>query len=132
MHRIMHFTHVRNLAGILRAGCLRADASVDRGSALQVEAADLGIKASRKEIRIPLAPYGCVADYVPFYLAPRSPMLFKLHKGGVATYTQAEDPRRHPRLSAAETVIQAGMSCLFSDGQLCGVRHASVQRYESS
>ena len=115
MHRIMHFTHVRNLAGILRAGCLRADASVDRGSALQVEAADLGIKASRKEIRIPLAPYGCVADYVPFYLAPRSPMLFKLHKGGVATYTQGQDPLIY-LVSAAETVIQAGMSCLFSDG----------------
>jgi ssDNA thymidine ADP-ribosyltransferase, DarT len=115
MHRIMHFTHIRNLAGILRAGCLRADASVDRASALQVEAADLAIKASRKEISVTLAPYGRVADYVPFYFAPRSPMLYKLHKGGVPTYTEGQDPLVH-LVSAAETVIHAGMSCLFSDG----------------
>lgn len=27
-----------------------------------------------------------MADYVPFYFAPRSPMLFRIHKSGVATY----------------------------------------------
>jgi hypothetical protein len=71
-----------NLPGILEAGCLQADSLVDRGSLL-VEAADLKIKADRKKIRITLAPHGCVADYVPFYFAPRSSMLFKLAKGGV-------------------------------------------------
>lgn len=71
---IMHFTHVRNLPGILAAGCLHADNRVDRRSALAVEAADLEIKNSRRAIRIGLAPFGCVADYVPFYFAPRSPM----------------------------------------------------------
>ena len=45
----MHFTHVRNLPGILEAGCLQADSLVDRGSALLVEAADLGIKAEKEE-----------------------------------------------------------------------------------
>jgi hypothetical protein len=74
-HLIMHCTHVRNLPGILEAGCLQAESLVDRGSLL-VEAADLKIKADRKKIRITLAPHGCVADYVPFYYAPRSPMLF--------------------------------------------------------
>ncbi|HXL96363.1 MAG TPA: DarT ssDNA thymidine ADP-ribosyltransferase family protein [Streptosporangiaceae bacterium] len=58
-HSIMHFTHVDNLPGILAAGCLLADSLVDRSSALQVEAADLDIKAVRKRTRVPLAPHGC-------------------------------------------------------------------------
>jgi hypothetical protein len=111
----MHFTHVRNLPGILEAGCLQADSLVDRGSALLVEAADLGIKAERKKIRITLAPYGCVADYVPFYFAPRSPMLFKLAKGGVPTYTDGQDPLIY-FVSTVEAVVQAGLRYLFSDG----------------
>lgn len=111
----MHFTHVRNLPGILEAGGLQADSLVDRGSALLVEAADLGIKADRKKIRITLAPYGYVADYVPFYFAARSPMLFKLAKGGVPTYTDGQDPLIY-LVSTVETVVQAGLPYLFSDG----------------
>jgi ssDNA thymidine ADP-ribosyltransferase, DarT len=53
-HRIMHFTHVDNLPGILAAGGLLADSLVDRSSALQVEAADLDIKSVRKRTRVPL------------------------------------------------------------------------------
>jgi ssDNA thymidine ADP-ribosyltransferase, DarT len=80
-----------------------------------VEAADLGIKAERKKIRITLAPYGCVADYVPFYFAPRSPMLFKLAKGGVPTYTDGQDPLIY-LVSTVEAVVKAGLPYLFSDG----------------
>jgi hypothetical protein len=111
----MHFTHFRNLRGILEAGCLQADSIVDRGTALLVEAADLGIKSSRREIRIILAPYGCVADYVPFYFAPRSPMLFKLARGGVPTYTEGQDPLIY-FVTTVEAVVQAGLRYLFSDG----------------
>ena len=91
-HFIMHFTHVSNLSGIFAGRCLLADSFVDRSFALQVEAADLEIKTVRKSMLVPLAPYGCVADYVPFYFAPRSPMLYKLHKGGVPNYTGGQDP----------------------------------------
>lgn len=114
-HLIMHFTHVRNLSGILAAGCLQADSVVNHQSDLQVEAADLEIKARRKAILIRLAPYGCVADYVPFYFAPRSPMLYKLAKGGVPTYTDGQDPLIY-LVSTVETVAWAGLQCLFSDG----------------
>lgn len=114
-HLIMHFTHVRNLPGILEAGCIQADSLVDRGSALLVEAADLGIKAARKKIRITVAPYGCVADYVPFYFAPQSPMLYKLAKGSVLTYTDGQDPLVY-LVSTVGAVVEAGLPYLFSDG----------------
>jgi hypothetical protein len=114
-HPVMHFTHVSNLPGILDAGCLQADSVVDRRAALRVEAADLGIKAGRKQIPILVPPYGRVADYVPFYLAPRSPMLFKLARGGVPTYTEGQDPLIY-LVSTAEALSAAGLRCLFSDG----------------
>lgn len=118
-HLIMHFTHIKNLPGILDAGCLQADNRVDRRSALRVEAADLGIKAARKMIRVSLAPYGCVADYVPFYFAPRSPMLYKLAKRSVSTYVHGQDPLIY-LISTVEAVTHAGLRCLFSDGN-CAV-----------
>ncbi len=111
----MHFTHVRNLPGVLAAGCLNADSVVDRESALGAEAADPSIKATRRTIRVPLAPFGCVADYVPFYFAPRSPMLYKLAKGGVPTYSDGQDPLVY-LVSTTETIAQAGLRYLFSDG----------------
>jgi hypothetical protein len=114
-HSIMHFTHVKNLQGILAAGCLQADSLVDRSSALKVEAADLEIKAVRRRVQVPLAPYGCVADYVPFYFAPRSPMLYKLANGGVPNYTDGQDPLVY-LVSSAETVAASGAPFLFSDG----------------
>lgn len=114
-HLIMHFTHVRNLPGVLAAGCLNADSVVDRESALGAEAADPSIKATRRTIRVPLAPFGCVADYVPFYFAPRSPMLYKLAKGGVPTYSDGQDPLVY-LVSTTETIAQAGLRYLFSDG----------------
>lgn len=112
---IVHFTHVRNLPGVLAAGCLRADNQVDRRSVLAVEAADLEIKRSRRTIRVGLAPYGSVADYVPFYFAPRSPMLYKLAKGGVPTYTEGQDPLIY-LVSTVGAIAAAELRWLFSDG----------------
>jgi hypothetical protein len=111
----MHFTHVTNLSGILTAACLQADSLVDRSSALRVEAGDLEVKARRKQRRVPLAPFGRVADYVPFYFAPRSPMLFALARGNVPTYSDGQDPLVY-LVSSAEAIADAGQPCLFSDG----------------
>jgi hypothetical protein len=114
-HGILHFTHIRNLAGILAHGGLKSDSSVDRSQSLQVEAADLDIKASRRVIPIPRAPFGCVGDYVPFYFAPRSPMLYKLSKGSVPNYQDGQAPLIY-LVSSVLKVLEVGRPCLFSDG----------------
>jgi hypothetical protein len=111
----MHFTHVKNLPGILATGCLQADSLVDRSSALQVEAADPAVKSRRKVRHVRLPPFGQVAEYVPFYFAPRSPMLLTLAKGNVPTYTDGQDPLIY-LVSSTETVAATGIPCLFSDG----------------
>jgi hypothetical protein len=116
-HSLMHFTHVGNLPGILSDGCLQADNLVSARSCLMVEAGEPAIKASRRQRQVAVRgeSRGCVADYVPFYFANRSPMLYKIAMGGVPSYTDGQDPLVY-LVTAVETVTAAGLHWLFSDG----------------
>lgn len=49
------------------------------------------VKALRATRRVPVEPGGDVADYVPFYFAPRSPMMYVIHCGGVPSYRDGTD-----------------------------------------
>src|SRR5689334_2142065 len=88
--RILHFTHLRHLPTILSEGALYADSVV--GARLTHEVGDRGIKANRRELEVTCGPGGHPCDYVPFYFAPRSPMLFKIAIGGVPHYQEGQDP----------------------------------------
>jgi hypothetical protein len=85
--QIMHFTHIDNLAGIVAAGLL-ADGNTPP---LSVECADVEVKLRRRVRRVPIPPGGVVADYVPFYFAPRSPMLYRIFKGTVLGYQGSQN-----------------------------------------
>ncbi len=74
---IYHFTHVNNLKAIRAAGFLRCD-SVAREGMTRTEVGDPDIKESRRRRVIPIEPRGRVGDYVPFYFAPRSPMMYRI------------------------------------------------------
>ncbi|GAA3908194.1 DUF4433 domain-containing protein [Actinoplanes auranticolor] len=74
---IYHFTHIDNLEAIRTAGILRCDAVAREGmTRTEVGAAD--IKESRRRRTIPIEPGGRVGEYVPFYFAPRSPMMYRI------------------------------------------------------
>ena len=68
---IFHFTHVDNFPSILNNG-LFADASIDYDKYVNIGSAE--IKNRRKSMLVPFG--GSVASYVPFYFAPRSPMMY--------------------------------------------------------
>lgn len=60
-------------------------------------------------------PGGKVCDYVPFYFAPCSPMLFSIKCGNV----QGVDPNQARLVylvSSTETMYDAGLECVFTDG----------------
>jgi hypothetical protein len=59
---------------------------------LAVEIGEDRIKEQRRRRPVPIPPGGFVADYVPFYFAARSPMLYTISRGNVPAYQEGQDP----------------------------------------
>ncbi|MBQ1074885.1 DUF4433 domain-containing protein [Micromonospora sp. C31] len=114
---IMHFTHIDNLPAILTAGRLVADNLV--GRRLLTDAGSASIKASRRTRSVTCPPGGVVADYVPFYFAPRSLMMYRIAKehenGQAGCYPGGDDPLVY-LVSSVDRVHAAGLRWVASDG----------------
>jgi hypothetical protein len=91
---ILHFTNVANLPTILAGGGLWSDADLVRMGTVLVRSGDASIKARRMATNIQggFGRGGCVGDYVPFYYAPRSPMLYSISSGNVPGVSADQDP----------------------------------------
>lgn len=117
----MHFTHVDNLPRILADGCLRSDNAV--GARLVTDVGARGIKEQRRRRMVPCPPGGVVADYVPFYYAERSPMMYRIacdHRDGApGRYPGGDDPLVY-LVSSVDRVAGAGLKWVASDGN-CAV-----------
>ena len=117
LHReVLHFTHVDNLPAIVEAGCLKSDRLARE--ALRNEVGDASIKALRREKPVRVAPGGCVGDYVPFYFAPLSPMMYRIacdHRDSRPGRYQGGD---RPLVYLVTTVgaLDADHACVGTDG----------------
>jgi hypothetical protein len=99
---------------VLDAGALLSDTFVVANGLLANEAGDPQIKQRRRERAVSCSPGGVVADYVPFYFAARSPMMYKLWRGSVPTFTG--DHRDLVYLvSKVDRIIAAGLDFAISD-----------------
>lgn len=77
---VWHFTHVDNLAKIAATGRLLSD----RSAAPNVNVAYASVKDNRRRFDVTpdsQYPASTVSDHVPFYIAPKSPMLYVVQKG---------------------------------------------------
>jgi hypothetical protein len=108
---LYHFTDVANLPAILAAGELQCHET----AATAVDVGDPSIKSRRTLIDVTCGPGGKVCDYVPFYYAPRSPMLSSIQFGNVPGVSP--DQRRLVYLvSSTEAAYGARLACVFTDG----------------
>lgn len=55
-----------------------------------------------------------MGDYVPFYFAPRSPMLYAVRAGRVAEYQDGQDPLVY-LVSSVERLVALGAAPVFTD-----------------
>jgi hypothetical protein len=109
---LYHFTPIHHLASIIEHG-LRCDNDA-AGGLLAVEVGNRDIKEQRRRRAVPVGPRGVVADYVPFYFAPRSPMLYAIARGNVPEYTGGVDLLVY-LVTTADRLGQLGLPMLFTD-----------------
>lgn len=114
---LFHFTHVDNLPTILTTGALISDRLAQRRTTTDV--GDQDVKAARRACVVPVGPGGCVDEYVPFYFAARSPMMFRIacdHRDGVGgRYPDGDHPLVY-LVTSVERVVAAGLPWVASDG----------------
>lgn len=111
---IYHITDVENLPSILEQGALFANHSPRLSSDNVVSIAHSTIQERRSKKKVPVSPFGTVHDYVPFYFATKSPMLYALHKGCVANYKKGQSEIIY-LVSKVEQVIKDSLEFVYTD-----------------
>ena len=112
--RLFHMTAIDNLAAICRSGALL---SKNAGAQLGVNyqnIAHVGAQSSRSGRSVIDPPGGTVHDFVPFYFAPRSPMLFAINSGRVDGCELRQADILHFE-TTVEAVTAANYDFLFYD-----------------
>jgi hypothetical protein len=109
---LYRLTHLQNLSHILRYGLVTAqhpDANPDF-----IRIGDSSLIEYRTELPAPDPPGGVLADYIPFYLGPRQPMLYQIASGW-------EDIRQFDQediiyvISSVESIENQNLSYFFTD-----------------
>lgn len=113
---IYHITHIQNLPSIIAEKGLSCDRLIANREMAPLGIAHDGIKERRTCRNVPVASRGTLADYVPFYFAPRSPMLYAIHSHWVIGCKAKQGEILH-LVSRVEKVVKSGLSFAFTDGQ---------------
>ena len=106
--RVYRITHLDNLLATLQHGlfCRNHPTAV---TAPYRNIGDASLTDRRNRIAVPLPPGGFLNDYVPFYLGPRSPMLYTISR-------RQPQPEIIYLLSNVQHIQQLGLPYVFTDG----------------
>ena len=113
--QLYHITHVDNLIGIINNGGLLANCQIQRCSINFKNIAYDGIQDRRAFTNVPCGPGGTLHDYIPFYFAPRSPMLYTIHRGNVPGYSGGQADIIYI-ISNVNVVVENSLKYVFTDG----------------
>ena len=112
---ILHMTHFSNLPAIAARGGLVCENRRAAEAIRAVNIAYMNLKTLRGGTSVPVCKGGNLNDYVPFYFAPRSPMLYVISIGGIAGYPDGQEGVVY-LVSNAEAVGGAGLPYALTDG----------------
>ncbi|GIF05876.1 type II toxin-antitoxin system toxin DNA ADP-ribosyl transferase DarT [Actinoplanes siamensis] len=117
-HWLYHFTHLDNLASITETRHLACDVEA-RSGLMGTEVGATDIKERRRRRAVPIAPGAHVGDYVPFYFAPRSPMLYRIacdHRDAIPDRYQGGDRPLVYLVTTTDAMLGATLDWVATDG----------------
>ena len=118
--RLFHITAIANLSTICATGALLSkNAGAAEGIVYQ-NIAYQGAQGARSTRQVPNPPGGVVHDFVPFYFAPRSPMLGAINRGQVPDCSWRQQDIVHFE-TTVDRAIAPGKPFVFFD------RNATLQ-----
>jgi hypothetical protein len=109
---IFRITHLRNVPWILRNGLVCANGSDTDPDFVSIGNPDLIAKRPQRVVGIP--PGGTLADYVPFYFTPKSPMLLNI-KTGWGGVRQRPNEEIVILVSSLKTLFERRIEFVFTD-----------------
>ncbi len=112
--RIFHITAIRNLASIAERGALYAKAVLAKKGLEYRNIAYQGAQGKRATKLVEKPPGQTLHHYVPFYFAPRSPMLRTIEGGNVEGCPYRQRDIAHLE-STVEAVTSNGLHYVFYD-----------------
>lgn len=80
---IFHITPIDNLTSIAKRGELVAKNAIIKSGIIHADISYATVQGRRAARTVDVPPGGTLHDYVPFYFAPRSPMLYTINNGNV-------------------------------------------------
>ncbi len=110
---IFRLTHYANLEFTLSKGmCCKNSPDTDPN---YINIGHRNLIDKRGSRRVPLSPFGVLNDYIPFYFAPRSPMLYSIHKGNIDGFTGNQSDIIY-LVSSIEKIQEINIPFVFTDG----------------
>jgi len=110
---IFRITHYNNLSLILKSGIHCPNSA--KASSGYVDIGHQNLIAKRGKRVVPIFPNGVLNDYVPFYFAPKSPMLYSISKNNVDGFSGNQKDIIY-LVSSVETIVEAKLDFIFTDG----------------
>jgi len=112
---LFHITDYRNLSSILKNGGLSSYAKLRSTEVSYKDIAHQNIQERRSTTEIQVPPYGVLHNYVPFYFAPRSPMLYAIANGIVEGFEGNQSDIIY-LVANIDKIRESGKRFVFTDG----------------
>lgn len=112
--RIFHITAIPNLPRIVKSEMLLSNRLLQKRNIAHANIAYQNAQGKRATKLVAKPPAGVIHDYVPFYFAPRSPMLMAVNEGRVEGCPHRQEDIAH-LATTVDAIVAANLPYVFYD-----------------